>query len=259
MEFVLILGSVIILLILGLAFWLDHKIKDTEFKKPHTRFSFWMAVFSLIGIIIMVGTLFMNLYLLEDTKKALIAQSEGIAPISVNLIPKIVDKDYNFYVGQWYVSSQHRVQNVTGIFTNTETVDFYIRNSGQTASGPFNLMLQDSEKRFRTKNGYSPGLEPFGFDYIEVEYWNKDCRSTNDVTQIKEFEDICKENKVPTGTISWILKVDCNSCPTTETCYSFKTCLFNETFTESECKMQNLAERGLIKLENCNQWNNSYY
>jgi len=244
--FNIIIGAVVIVsliclfLIRRLNQWID---KNETGAKYYTRFTMMLSVISLGSILLMLIGVLMNAYIMEDTKKAMQAQAEGIAPVNPKIDVELIDEDYNHFFS---------VHSLVGVLFSTEKntsyvgegkISMFARNNGQGNAGDVHFYLMNSNKTFHSKS-VAKSINPFDYAYIEFNVWNKECqKATREATGKEDFKkayDICKEvkSKFPFGLMDWFLLVDCKPCKEQKKCYSFKICVYNETQEEKWCKLQ---------------------
>lgn len=253
MDYIQIIGGLIILVLFVSSLFIDKRIKKEGLKRPYTRFSFWMVVFSSIGIVIMSMTLINNYNLLK-------IQIEGTPTVRATLEPKINERDGNLIHDRYQFNSYYNSTDHTKIFPLKARLEFYITNFGLIASGPISVFIQDKEYKFvkftRDFSNIKPlKLEPLSSDYFDIEIENSQCRPSDKINKFKELKKACwEEYSIKGGIKEWLLKINCNRCQITETCYSFNICVYDENFLYEDCVKGLEGKRKLKELKDCSLW-----
>jgi len=254
---------IIVIIFLGFLFGLilDKRIQKKGMKKqPYIRLTLWIVIISFISVLIMSFSLLINISLLEDTKNALQAQAKGIAPINPEIIPQLINKDYNKYFKTFDVAdlivenADYNFKNESKFFPRKATLRLIVRNIGQGEAGNANFEIFQKDGTLYSPCCKNEIVEPFRFKYIEFDFWYKNCSMGFGREEYERSIENCKKFLGESGIYDFVLKINCNSCQWEKNprCYSFSICLYNSPITGEEWCSSELEEKQFnLKQVNC--------
>jgi len=217
---------------------LTKKISDGKFKeRAYTKLTLWVVMISFMSLLINAVT---NIYVLEDTKEALRAQAEGIAPVDYLLEIRLVDEDYNKFFPTFRLAGIYHDVNFT-FRPSRKSIRMYARNKGQSTTGQINFYLKPKDKDIFYGGSVGKVIGPLDYAHIEFDKIRyKECFGGQGESEWRDALERCDASSIQTGLMDWILKVDFANPLDHENpqCYSFKICIYNESQGEGWCKSQ---------------------
>jgi len=243
----IILGLLYIVIGIVLAYYLNKRIDLNQTgDRLYTRLTMIMSVISFVGMLFMATTVFMNGYLLEDTKAAMIAQAEGIAPIVPTLEVISIDSA-SIITSSWLIVGLETDEQNNISKPRTFPIRFIVRNMGQEKTNDVRFTLSDVDNNFHEKNTVE-FFDPLESKIVSIEIRSNNCNSGDLMDFNNDFEN-CTTNMLG-GFHNWNLTVDCWGCKERYSCYTFSTCLYNNSEGKENCELQYDEDKlGLKKVE----------
>lgn len=225
---------------------IEAKINEYEREERNIK---WQKTSSITNWCLVIITLIACITSIFYSSYSIVILKNSNAPLEPTIKPFLNQRDSNLiFFDSQLVDLYHNES--WNFLPRRETIDFSVRNYGQSPTGWLRFELIDPSNQFGTSY-YSTSLNPISSESFYFDIRHKDCYGGDGK---EEYDNIrangCNVSTIEKGLKKFILKVDCEECQTKDNpiCYSFNICIHNSTLEEDWCK-NNLKQGGSILKE----------